>query len=60
MPGKWGLTWHPPFYKGLLVKLFDTLKINAADHKMSIYSPASALFMLRTAQNLPHILQVSL
>lgn len=29
-------------------------------YRMSMYSPASALFMLRTAQNLPHMLQVSL
>ena len=28
-------------------------------YRMSMYSPASALFMLRTAQNLPHMLQVS-
>ena len=27
-------------------------------YSISIYSPASALFMLRTAQNLPHILDV--
>ena len=29
-------------------------------YRMSMYSPASALFMLRTAQNLPHMEQVSL
>ena len=29
-------------------------------YRISMYSPASALFMLRTAQNLPHMLQVSL
>ena len=30
------------------------------DYKISKYSPASALFILRTAQNFPHILHVSL
>ena len=30
------------------------------DYRISIYSPASALFILLTAQNFPHILQVSL
>ena len=30
------------------------------EYKISIYSPANALFMLRTAQNFPHMLQVSL
>ena len=29
-------------------------------YKISISSPASALLMLRTAQNFPHMLQVSL
>lgn len=31
-----------------------------AAYRMSMYSPARALFMLRTAQNLPHMEQVSL
>ena len=30
------------------------------DYRMSMYSPASTLFMLLTAQNFPHMEQVSL
>ena len=33
--------------------------LNAMDYRISTCSPARALFMLRTAQNFPHIEQVS-
>ena len=47
----------PRFYAGCgLDPQTDVITIN----RISICSPASALFILRTAQNLPHILQVSL
>ena len=35
-------------------------KLNPKNYRISIYSPAKALFILLTAQNFPHILQVSL
>ncbi len=45
------------FYKQLLKNINDVKYYN---YKISIFSPDRALFILLTAQNLPHILQVSL
>lgn len=45
------------FCKDLLKNINDVKQYH---YKISIFSPDRALFILLTAQNLPHILQVSL
>ena len=45
--------------RGLFLFFCFTLSSFLLVYRMSMYSPLSALFMLRTAQNLPHIEQVS-
>ena len=47
------------FLQGLRGR-FPVNKLNPKNYRISIYSPAKALFILLTAQNFPHILQVSL
>jgi hypothetical protein len=42
------------------IKMSVFLRIGHGHYKISMISPERALFMLRTAQNLPHMLQASL
>ena len=46
--------------KNMRLSIVTALNSYFFNYRISMYSPASALFMLLTAQNFPHMLQVSL